>query len=57
MNKRFSYCKFTIEEEKLIICDYKSGMSMAAVGRKWSCDPSTVKNILKAYGEKGRTLS
>lgn len=57
MEKRFSYCKFTIEEEKLIIADYKNGLSMAAVGRKWQCDPTTVKNILKAYGEKGRTLS
>lgn len=57
MEKRFSYCKFTIEEEKNIIADYKTGMSMAAVGKKWECDPSTVKNILKAYNEEGRTLS
>ena len=30
---------------------------MAKVGRIWKCDPSTVKNILKAYGVQGRTLS
>lgn len=57
MNKRFPYCKFTIEEEQQIIQDYKAGLSMAAVGRKWKCDPSTVKNILNTYGEQGRTLS
>lgn len=57
MEKRYSYCKFTIEEEKLIIADYKNGLSMIAVGRKWKCDPTTVKNILKAYGEESRTLS
>lgn len=57
MEKRFSYCKFTIKEEKLIIADYKSGLSMAATGKKWKCDPTTVKNILKAYGEESRTLS
>lgn len=30
---------------------------MASVGRKWSCDPSTVKNILKAYNIQSRNLS
>lgn len=30
---------------------------MANIGKKWSCDPTTVKNILKAYGISGRTLS
>lgn len=57
MEKRFSYCKFTIEEEKQIIQDYQFGLSMAAVGKKWKCDPSTVKNILKAYNINSRTLS
>ena len=57
MEKRFSYCKFTIEEEKQIIKEYQDGESMAALGAKWSCSPSTVKNILKAYNIKGRTLS
>lgn len=55
--KRTPCCKFTIEEEKQIIADYKNGLSMAATGKKWGCDPSTIKNILKAYNEKGRTLS
>lgn len=57
MDKRFSYCKFTISEEKQIIEEYKQGNSMAALGRKWNCNPSTIKNVLKAYGESGRTLS
>lgn len=57
MDKRFSYCKFTISEEKQIIDEYKQGNSMAVLGRKWNCDPTTIKNILKAYGESGRTLS
>ena len=30
---------------------------MASVGRKWGCDPSTVKNILKAYNIQSRNLS
>lgn len=55
--KRFSYCKFTIEEEKKIIEEYKQGSSLAAVGKKYQCDPSTVKNILKAYGESTRNYS
>ena len=55
--KRYSYCKFTIEEEQQIINDYLQGSSMAAVGRKWNCDPSTVKNILKAYNIQSRNLS
>ena len=45
--KRFPYCKFTIEEEKQIIKEYENGNSLAAVGKKFGCDPSTVKNILK----------
>lgn len=55
--KRYSYCKFTIKEEQQIINDYLQGDSMAAVGRKWNCDPSTVKNILKAYNIQSRNLS
>ena len=30
---------------------------MAALGKIWGCDPSTIKNIMKAYGVSGRTLS
>lgn len=56
-DKRHSYCKFTIEEEKIIIQDYQEGLSLAAVGRKWHCDPSTVKNILKAYNVSTRNRS
>lgn len=55
--KRFSYCKFTIAQEKEIIKLYKEGKSMATLGKEWHCDPSTIKNILNAYGEKGRSLS
>lgn len=55
--KRFPYCRFTISEEKEIIQQYQDGKSMAALGREWKCDPSTVKNILNAYGFQGRSLS
>ena len=55
--KRYSYCKFTIQEEKEIIKEYEKGNSLAAVGKQFKCDPSTVKNILKAYGVKTRNLS
>lgn len=30
---------------------------MAKLGRERKCDPSTIKNILKAYNIKSRTLS
>lgn len=55
--KRFSYCKFTIAQEREIIDLYKQGYSMAKLGKLWGCNPSTIKNILNAYGESGRTLS
>lgn len=57
MEKRNINCKFTIAEELQIIADYEQGNSMAKVGKKWNCDPTTVKNILTAYNKKGRTLS
>lgn len=55
--KRFSYCKFTIEEEKLIIKQYQEGNSMAQLGKRYNCDPSTICNILKAYKVQSRNLS
>ena len=55
--KRFPYCKFTITQEKEIIQQYQEGKSMASLGKIWGCDPSTIKNIMKAYGIAGRTLS
>ena len=30
---------------------------MASLGKLWGCDPSTIKNIMKAYGISGRSLS
>jgi len=30
---------------------------MATLGKRYSCDPSTIKNILKAYNIRSRTLS
>ena len=55
--KRFKCCRFTISQEKQIIEDYQSGLSMAKVGKKWNCDPTTVSNILKAYNISSRNLS
>lgn len=56
--KRYSYCKFTIQEEKKIIRQYQEEkLSMAKLGKIWGCDPSTIKNILNAYGKTGRSLS
>lgn len=58
MEKRYSYCKFTIQEEKEIIRQYQEEkLSMAKLGKIWHCDPSTIKNILNAYGKTGRSLS
>lgn len=55
--KRYSYCKFTILEEKQIIQEYQNGSSMAVLGKQWHCDPSTIKNILRAYKIPSRTLA
>lgn len=57
MEKRYSYCKFTIKEEQEIIKRYNEGKSLAVVGREFNCDPTTVKNILKAYNMPTRNLS
>ena len=55
--KRYSYFKFTIAEEKEIIKLYQEGNSLAKVGKHFKCDPTTVKNILKAYNIQTRNLS
>lgn len=57
MNKRYPYCKFTIEQEQKIIEEYNNGNSMSKLGAWYNCDPSTIKNILKAYNVPSRTLS
>ena len=57
MEKRYSYCKFTIDQEKEIIKLYQDGYSMVKLGKMYVCDPSTIKNILKAYNIPSRTLS
>ena len=57
MSRRNSQCRFTIEEEKRIIKEYQEGSSMAKLGKKHSCDPTTISNILKAYKIPARNLS
>lgn len=55
--KRYSYCKFTIEEEQQIIEDYVNGVGGGTVlGRKYGCSPDTITNILKAYNIPRRSL-
>lgn len=55
--KRFPYCKFTIQQEEKIIEKYQNGLSMAKLGKEFQCDPTTISNILKAYNIKARNLS
>lgn len=55
--KRHPCCKFTIAEEEEIIKMYQKGNSQAEVGKHFGCNPSTIKNILKAYNIQARTLS
>lgn len=55
--KRETSCKFTIEEEKTIIEEYQNGSSFATLGKKYTCSPSTISNILRAYNIKARTPS
>jgi len=56
--KRHSSCRFTILEELQIIEDYENKVGGSTIlGRKYGCHPTTIENILKAYGIKLRTLS
>ena len=57
MKKRYPYCKFTISVEKEIVKEYISGSSMAALGKKYKCDPTTIKNLLRTYKVESRNLS
>lgn len=57
MERRNKQCRFTIEEEEKIIKEYQEGLSMAKLGKKYLCDPSTIRNIMKVYGVRSRTLS
>lgn len=57
MEKRKRQCKFTIEQEKQIIQQYKDGSSLRQLGTKWGCNASTISRILKAYKMNARTLS
>lgn len=55
--KRSASFRFTEEQEKQIVIEYQQGNSMRALGTKYSCSPSTIKNILTRHGTQGRTLS
>ncbi len=56
--KRHPSCRFTILEELQIIEDYENKVGGSTIlGRKYGCHPTTIENILKAYGIKLRTLS
>lgn len=55
--KRNPACRFTIAQELEIIQDYQNGNSLRTVGEKYSCSPSTIRNIVKAYGKNTRTMS
>lgn len=57
MKKRYPYCKFTISVEKEIVKEYINGSSMAALGKKYKCDPTTIKNLLRTYKVESRNLS
>ena len=55
--KRYPYCKFTITQEKQIIDKYIQGKSLREIGKEYDCDPTTVRNILKAYKVETRNYS
>lgn len=56
--KRNKNCKFTIKEEKEILqLYYEDKLSYAKISKLKNCNPSTIMNIVKAYGLSGRTLS
>ena len=54
--KRFSSCKFTIEEEKIIIEEYLNGIGTTTLGKKWNCNSTTIYNILKYYNIPRRSF-
>ena len=55
--KRNKQCKFTIKQEEEIIKKYQGGNSQRTLGEEYECSPSTIKNILKEYNVKSRSLS
>lgn len=55
--KRKASFRFTEEQEKQIIIEYQQGSSMRTLGTKYSCSPSTIKNILTRHDIQSRTLS
>lgn len=55
-NKRKG-CKFTFEQEQEIIQEYKDGNSLRKLGEKYSCSPSTIKNILNRNEISTRNFS
>ena len=55
--KRNGNCKFTILEEKQMIDEYQSGMSMQAIATKYNWNPASVQKMLKAYNIPTRNLS
>lgn len=55
--KRYSFCKFTIEEEKQIIKEYQEGIGSTILARKYKTNASTICNILKVYNIQTRSLS
>lgn len=55
--KRYSFCSFTIEQEKQICEEYINGEGTTILAKKYNSNPSTIYNILKVYNIKRRTLS
>lgn len=58
LEKRNRQCRYTINQEKEIISLYtEQKKSLRSIGEIFKCDPSTIRNILKAYNIPSRTLS
>lgn len=55
--KRHPSCRFTIEQEQQIIQKYLDGSSTHMLSKEYSCDSSTIGNILKANQVPRRSLS
>lgn len=55
--KRHFQCKFSIDEEQIIIKEYLSGLSSISLCKKYNVNCLTILNILKYYNIKIRSIS
>lgn len=52
--KRRANCKFTIEQEALMVSDYRMGATIKKICETYKCSREKVRQVLKTTGTKTR---